>query len=204
MTDPTSLPPGYFDAVYAAHADPWNFEGSDYERDKYAVTLAALPRARYARAFEVGCSIGVFTQLLADRCDRLLAVDVSDAALAIAHRRLASRAHVQVEKMVVPGQFPKQQFDLVMLSEVGYYWSPIDLARASGQIVTAMLPGGHLMLVHWTPPVHDYPSSGDAVHGHFMAMAGPAGPLIHRHGMRAETYRLDLFERSALAADQPG
>ena len=74
MTEPGSLPAGYFEALYAAAPDPWDFEGSDYERGKYAATLAALPQPRYARALEVGCSIGVLTALLAPRCDRLLAV----------------------------------------------------------------------------------------------------------------------------------
>jgi len=64
-----SLPPGYFDALYAASPDPWAFETSAYERAKYAATLDALPARRYRRALEVGCSIGVLTRQLADRCD---------------------------------------------------------------------------------------------------------------------------------------
>lgn len=60
----TSLPPDYFDVRYAADPDPWNFAGSPYERDKYAATLAALPRERYASALEVGCSIGVLLSLI--------------------------------------------------------------------------------------------------------------------------------------------
>ena len=61
---PNTLPPEYFDHVYQANRDPWNFETSPYEREEYAATLAALPRARYAEAFEIGCSLGVLTAQL--------------------------------------------------------------------------------------------------------------------------------------------
>ena len=77
-----SLAPEYFERLYAQSADPWDFEASPYEAAKYAATLAALPRPRYANAFELGCSIGVLTRALAPRCERLLATDVSEAALA--------------------------------------------------------------------------------------------------------------------------
>lgn len=198
---PASLQPAYFDAVYAARADPWNFEGSDYERAKYVATMAALPMPRYLSGFEIGCSIGVLTAQLADRCDRLLAVDVSAVALAAAQRRLAARAHVRIEKMAAPGRFPAGHFDLVMLSEVGYYWSPADLALASRRIVDALSPGGHLVLVHWTPRVADYPLDGDDVHAHFLDLAEASDRLRHLAGSRAACYRLDVFERAA--EDQP-
>jgi hypothetical protein len=74
-----TLEPAYFDNVYAADSDPWKFASSAYERDKYAATLAAFPKPRYASAFEIGCSIGVLTSALAPRCDALLAVDAAAA-----------------------------------------------------------------------------------------------------------------------------
>ena len=61
-----SLPTAYFDRKYAFDPDPWGFATSAYEADKYRATLAALPRARYRRALEVGCSIGVLTERLAE------------------------------------------------------------------------------------------------------------------------------------------
>ena len=74
---PHTLPPEYFDEVYRANTAPWSFETSPYEQAKYTDTVAALPKASYESAFEVGCSLGVLTQLLATRCQHLLAVDVA-------------------------------------------------------------------------------------------------------------------------------
>jgi SAM-dependent methyltransferase len=192
---PNTLAPGYFDEVYRANEDPWAFASSPYERAKYADTLAALDQPRYERAFEIGSSIGVLTAQLAPRCGRLLSVDVSEAALAQARQRCANLPQVELRKMHVPGEFPEGQFDLIMLSEVGYYWSPADLARAADLMLAALPAGAQLLLVHWTPVVPDYPQTGDEVHDFFLQKAGPEGPLRHLHGHRADKYRLDLFAK---------
>ncbi len=195
QNQPNTLPPEYFDHVYQANRDPWDFETSPYEQEKYANTLAALPRPQYAEALEIGCSLGVLTARLAPRCGHLLAVDVSEAALAQARARCAGLPQVEIKLLRIPEEFPAQQFELILLSEVGYYWSPADLARAAGQLVAGLQPGGQLLLVHWTPPVHDYPLTGDEVHEFFLAQAAETGPLRHLIGQRHATYRLDLLEK---------
>lgn len=193
---PHTLPPDYFDKVYQANEDPWNFETSPYERDKYADTLAALPQQQYQRGFEVGCSLGVLTEQLAARCRHLLSIDVAEAPLQRARQRCAHLPQVEFQRMTLPAEFPTgQRFDLVVLSEVGYYWAMPDLEQVVNQLLTALEPGGHLLLVHWTPPVHDYPLTGDEVHEFFLAKTGPEGPLLHLHGHRAAQYRLDLLAR---------
>ncbi|NML66195.1 methyltransferase domain-containing protein [Hymenobacter sp. RP-2-7] len=193
---PDSLPPNYFDDVYRASNDPWAFTSSPYERAKYADTLAALPRPHYPRAFEIGCSIGVLTAQLAPRCGHLLSVDVSEAALTQARQRCASLPQVEIRRLQVPNEFPAGQFDLILLSEVGYYWSRPDLTRAADQLLAALGPGGQLLLVHWTPFVPDYPQTGDEVHAFFLEKTRPGGPLRHLHGHRADNYRLDLLEKA--------
>jgi len=193
---PTSLTTSYFDDVYRANEDPWNFATSDYEREKYGATLAALPNESYLNAFEIGCSIGILTQQLARRCQHLLAVDASELPLRQARERLANYPQVSVQQMSIPGEFPDGSFDLILLSEVGYYLSTADLTKAQQWMVSHLTKGGHLLLVHWTPFVHDYPLTGDQVHESFLELAGSDGPLTHLHGQRAEKYRLDLFVRN--------
>ena len=191
----TTLTPGYFDDVYRANDDPWQFASSPYERDKYATTLAALSRPRYERAFEIGSSIGVFTAQLAPRCGYLLSVDVSEAALAQARQRCAALPQVEIKKMQVPDEFPTGQFDLILLAEVGYYMSPPDLARTADRLLAALPAGGQLLLVHWTPVVHDYPQTGDEVHEFFLKKTRDDGPLSHLAGQRHDRYRLDLLQK---------
>lgn len=192
---PNTLPPTYFDEVYRANEDPWKFESSPYERAKYAATVAALPRAHYATAFEIGCSLGVLTEQLAPHCGHLLAVDVAEAPLERARQRCAHLPQAEFQLLQVPHAFPEGQFELIVVSEVGYYLSPEDLQLARQKILAALLPGGHLLLVHWTPPVHDYPLTGDDVHEFFLQETQPAGPLVQVHAERHATYRLDVLAR---------
>ena len=119
-----------------------------YEQAKYAATMAALPNRQFERAFEIGCSIGVLTALLAPRCSEPWAIDVSDSALHTARQRLAALPRVHLQNMTVPSEFPDGSFDLVVLSEVGCYWSAADLHRASQRIVASLRDGATLVMVH--------------------------------------------------------
>jgi len=189
----SSTPPTYFDRLYDASDDPWRFETSDYEARKYAATLAALPRPQYSNALEIGCAIGVLTAALAPRCAALLAIDLAERALTRAQARCRAWPQVRFRRMQVPAEYPAGNFDLVVLSEVGYYWSEGDLALARERIIAGLVPGGHLLLVHWTQPSPDYPLTGDRVHQKFLDR--PGNLLRHLDGQRADTYRLDLFIR---------
>jgi predicted TPR repeat methyltransferase len=188
-----TLPAAYFDAIYAAHADPWNFAASDYEAAKYAATLAALPQPHYHQAFEIGCSIGVLTQRLAARCDQLLAVDVAQQALQRAQQRCSALPQVRFERMQLPHELPQQSFDLIVLSEVGYYLSAGDLSVLKSALYARLNHGADLILVHWTPYVEDYPLTGDEVHELFLQ---PLAGLNHLSGSRSDRYRIDCWRKS--------
>ena len=136
----------------------------------------------------------MLTERLAARCGQLLSIDVSEHALAQARERCARLPQVRFKKRYLPAEFPAETFDLILVSEVGYYLSLPDLHRLRERCFSQLKPRGHLLLVHWTPLVHDYPLTGDAVHEEFLA-AATGGRLLHKNGARAERYRLDLFER---------
>ncbi len=186
-----SLPPRYFQRIYAKKQDPWEFETSDYEAGKYRITLAALPRERYENAVEVGCSIGVLTRQLAERADRLLGLDVSDRALERARERLAGEPHVDFACMQVPHMLPDDEFDLIVISEVAYYWTRSDLEHAADELAQIHEPGGHLVLVHLTEFVPDYPQTGDQVHDYWTSR--PEWRTVHQ--ARHFRFRIDVLER---------
>lgn len=184
-----SLPPAYFDALYARDPDPWRFATSTYERGKYAATLAALGSRRFTRALEVGCSIGVLTRALAPHCDALLSVDVAESALDQARARCADLPHVRFARMQVPREWPGGRFDLILLSEVVYYLCAEDVDALAARVRAGLRPGGCVLLVHWLGPTN-YPLSGDAATERFVAAAGLPAVLQQR----AEEYRLDRLE----------
>jgi len=158
-----TLPASFFDDMYAAADDPWSMRTRWYERRKYALTTAVLPRKRYGDGLEVGCSVGELTARLADRCDRLTGWDASAAAVQRATRRVAGVGAVAIEQATVPDR-PLPQVDLLVLSEVLYYLDPADLQRFLAQLPAAVRPGGTVVAVHWRHPVAGYPQTGDAVH----------------------------------------
>jgi SAM-dependent methyltransferase len=184
----SSLDRDYFDRVYDRDADPWHFETSAYEREKYDATIALLGDRRFASGFEIGCSIGVLTSRLAGVCDRLLSVDINERALVAARKRCAAIPQVTFAQMTVPRDFPAGRFDLVVVSEVAYYWSDDDLNLALDRIA-ASARGGMVELVHFLPPVADYVRGGDAVHAWFLA--DPR--FVRLRHRRTERYRIDIL-----------
>ena len=183
-----TIAPDYFDALYKADPDPWRFRTSAYEQRKYSDTLAQLKAPRYASGLEVGCAIGVFTQLLASRCDALEAVDASLIALAQAKAHCRDLPHVGIGQAIIPDDFPSGPFDLVVLSEVLYYLTVGDVLRTAARCRLAVREGGEVVLCHWLGET-DYPLSGDEAPGAFTAELAALG---WRHEVtRRDLYRLD-------------
>ena len=193
MAERSSLDRSYFETLYARKADPWDFRTSPYEKRKYAATLAVLSRPTYARVLEVGCSIGVFTRLLAPRCDALLSVDTSPRALAEAQRDSADLGHVTFRLASLPEEFPNGTFDLIVLSEVLYYFSPTDLAGVAARCETALTADGEIVLCHWLGETN-YPLGGDEAAEGFMSSLAPRFRAVATQ--REPEYRLDLLARA--------
>jgi LmbE family N-acetylglucosaminyl deacetylase len=153
-----------FDEVHSASEDPWKYTTSWYERRKRALSLAALPQEHYQSGLEVGCSIGTLTAELAGRCTNLLAVDASSAALEQAARRLVPFPGVKTRQLTLPGSWPGGTYDLMVVSEVGYYLTPAEFGLLLDRIKESMAPGGTLLLCHWRHAVSGWELDGETVH----------------------------------------
>ena len=201
--DTGSLPGRYFDDLYgqAVDGDPWRFRTSPYEAAKYAATLARLPRPRYQSGLEVGCSIGVFTRLLATRVDHLLAVDIASAALDAAREHCRDQPHVKFRQADLLRGVPPGPFDLIVVAEVAYYWTRPDAERTLIRLNEELVPKGHLILVHWRESVPDYPRNGDQVHAQALDLARSMD-LRHRGQWIDTQYRIDLWESPGAASHE--
>lgn len=189
-----SLEPDYFKGVYNASDDPWDFETSEYESSKYKATLAAIPKDKYENALEIGCSIGVLTEILAKKCHNLLSIDVSEKALKIAKERCKNLDHVSFKNMNFKDELPDDQFNLILISEVAYYLSPEDWNQTMARLLKIMKPDAIVILVHWLPEVYDYPQTGDEVHESFKKTMN--AKMTNILSQREENYRMDVWERS--------
>lgn len=154
----------HFDRMLAADPDPWGFETRWYEKRKRALTLASLPDERYRRALEIGCSTGVLSRELAGRAEELLGIDISSRALELARARNADLPHTRFERRTVPGEWPDGRFDLVVISEVGYYLDDADLRATAGLLDGALTAEGVVVACHWRHPTAGRSHPGDEVH----------------------------------------
>ncbi len=182
----------HFQRLYDADADPWHFRTSAYEQEKYRRTLASLGDRRFRSGFEAGCSIGVLTRRLATNCDALLAVDIVEAPLAAARRICADQPWVRFQKMRVPGEWPDEMFNLIVLSEVLYFLAPADIAAVADRVCATLEADGIALLVNWRGRSGD-PCTGDAAADLFMNRAQRWLSLRVHH--QEADYRLDLLCR---------
>jgi cyclopropane fatty-acyl-phospholipid synthase-like methyltransferase len=179
----------FFEDLFAGGQDPWNFETSAYERAKYDATLEVIGRG-HANALEIGCSIGVFTRRLAERCGHVLGVDIAESALEAARVRCRDCPNVTFRRMQLPHEFPVGQFDLVTLSEVGYYWTPADLETFLAWLKVGLRADGLFVMVHWTGETN-YPQTAGQVHDR--VNAATEGVLRNVFSATTGQYRLDAL-----------
>ncbi|KRE52790.1 PIG-L family deacetylase [Phycicoccus sp. Soil748] len=185
-----------FDAMFGDGDDPWGFESSWYEQRKRAVTMSCLPTARLGRVLEVGCSTGVLTAELASRATSVVATDLSAEAVARARRRFADVPGVQVLRLRAPQQWPEGEFDVVVLSEIGYFWHADELDEALRRAVGCLAPHGVLVLCHWRHPVQGWPLDGDTVHRVASGIVGMETVVSHVE----QDFRVDVLARPGFAS----
>jgi predicted TPR repeat methyltransferase len=187
--------PAYFDRIYTESEDPYGFDRNDYEQLKFAHLLAVCGDGPFVRALELGCAVGSLTELLAPRCRELVAVDISSAAVTKAAERVERFTGVSCETRNLPSELPSGEFDLIVASDVLYYWTRADVEAGVRRLSSVLKPGGALVAAHYVPP-WGVLLTGNEVHDILRSTA----PLKHVLEERVEfgtdrPYRVDRYER---------
>jgi SAM-dependent methyltransferase len=195
MTDKSAVSQAAFEDKYQRSDDPWQFAASPYEQRRYVATLRALPLARYSRAFEPGCSVGVLTAALAERCDTLLACDIAPTAVRLARERCAAFPNVHIDQSDLSKSLPDGPFDLVVFSELGYYFSAATLSKTIRDLAKRLQPGGQLIAVHWRGESEDHLLHGDQVHAIVKDTLDEDQRCIWLKGEIHPEFRLDVWGR---------
>ncbi|MFJ9531426.1 methyltransferase domain-containing protein [Herbaspirillum sp. NPDC101396] len=192
----------YFDALYERSDDPWRIAGNWYEQRKRGLVTAVLPRLRFRHAFEPACGSGELSLELGRRCDRLLCSDFSATAVEIAQERWqqagagsrGATCDARFVRMAVPEEWPEQlgpAFDLIILSEFGYYLAPDALNTLPALANASLAADGVLVACHWKHDFAQRVHSAAAVHALFDALDG-----LHRCGHYEDAdFLLDAWSR---------
>lgn len=186
-----------FDRMYDGADDPWAFAGSFYEERRRSLVLAHLGYRRYGRALEIGCADGRLTEALLERCDHVVALDTSHRAVTAAQDR-APRA--VVEQGMAPADLPPGPFDLVLLSEVGYFLTPLELVATLRRCEALLSSGGEIVLCHWQHPTEHIPLDGVLVHEQAATMLGAGRRAAYLDG----DLRIDVWGDAPSLARQEG
>jgi cyclopropane fatty-acyl-phospholipid synthase-like methyltransferase len=137
-----------FEKRYLERGDYWNYETSDYERAKYRRTMDFIVALRSGNAsvLEVGCSVGVFTELLAAQFEQVTAIDVSREALALAAQRHA-RPNIRFLRSDIRGIPATSRYDVIVCAEILYYLPEEDVARVLNKLADLLSDRGIVVTV---------------------------------------------------------
>ena len=187
----------FFEQMYQAKDDPWSFASSAYELGRYDATMRALEPRRYRRAFEPGCAVGVLTARLATICDRVDAMDISPTAVEQTRARCKDLANVHTTCGSLPRFLPAGSFDLIVFSEVGYYFEEDALRTLAEELVGRICTSGVLLAVHWLGSSKDHILKGDRVHEILGSIGGLRLEYSERKAdSKAAGFRLDRWSRT--------
>jgi SAM-dependent methyltransferase len=128
-------------AAAYARVSAANAANAAYERPALRALLADVANLD---VLDAGCAAGEHALWLSERGARVIALDASDAMVALARERLGERARVLRADLDAPLPFGAGAFDLVVSSLTLHYlrdWLPVlrELARV-------LRPGGRLVL----------------------------------------------------------
>ncbi len=134
-----------------SQADPWHYTTNSFEILRHRREAEMLDGVRginrFGCALEIGCAEGVFTGILADRCDSLLATDFSEVALARARQRRQWDEHVTFAQMDLRTDSLPGVFDLIVaIHVVEYIKNPLSLRRVRDRLVRGLRIGGYLLI----------------------------------------------------------
>ncbi len=141
--------------VFRRGADPYQYATSPYELTRFERMSGLLTGRRFCSALEVGCAEGHFTRTLAEICDQVTALDLSEAALCRA-RALVDQPHVEWIQANVRTWQPDKSYDLMVMAEVLYYLPAPTKGPSYEKAFTLFIerllsrlePGGRLLLAH--------------------------------------------------------
>ena len=189
--EPKTVTAEYFQEKYEKNSDPWDYLQSEYEKKKRDATIEGLGDKCFKRALEVGSSIGVLTKRLSEVCEHVLGIDCAENAVNLASESARGTGAIEFKKCLLPAEFPRERFDLIVISEIGYYLSRNDLQELIVATANALVAGGTLLLVHWTGICIDHPLSARYVHARFRDYFSGKDTLLYTLTDPSSSYLID-------------
>jgi hypothetical protein len=133
----------------------------------------------------------VLTERLALCCDAVDAIDFSSTAVAEAKARCSHLPQIEVRCAELPDGRQNKSFDLLVLSEIGYYFTLQSWQQIVFSLIDSLPEGATILAAHWLGHSEDHCISGDEVHE--IILSHPQVQL--EHAERKQRFRLDRLVR---------
>lgn len=144
-----AVPAAHFENLFEHSSDPWHYETTAYEADRFRRTIDALGGKRYSQALELGCANGALTSRLLPQCDAIIATDVSVAALKAARARFSTTSNIDFRQGNLPEDLPEGRFDLIVVSDMLYYLGLRGITRLMAQLPSRAAPGCRIVISNY-------------------------------------------------------
>lgn len=138
-----------FERRYLECRDPWDYQSNPYEHRKYQSTLACALKWRSSdgRALEVGCSIGVFTKMMAGAFQAVTAIDLSKEILPAARQLNAESPHIEFRVADIRSADLGEAYDVIFCAEVLYYIAEVDAPQVRRRLDRFLATDGIIIMV---------------------------------------------------------
>ena len=122
-----------FERLFRKVKDPWGFEGSVFEEERFKVMRELMLKTGCGSVIELGCGEGYFTEKISEDCSKLVCLDVSETAIARAMKRTCIPDYV-VGDFTKDGVIPEKDYDVAVAGEVFYYIKEDDIPKVLEKI----------------------------------------------------------------------
>lgn len=183
-----------FEQLFSADPDPWNYKTSRFEEHKRTMLLHHCRRRALGRVLELGCAIGVTTQFLAQGALRVVAVDASPSALALAERHLSDKSNVRFIEGRLPHDLPRGPYDTIVVSELVYYLSARDAVALARGVVDVCAPGARVVVLHHHLKFPDAAVQPELAHRRFVSHLRRR--LVPGAHSRTNRFMIDVLHRA--------
>ncbi len=182
-----------FDAKFGCDADPWSTFTNRDEAHKRTAIIQSLGGRTLGRVLELAAGNGSNSVALARHALRLDATEGTQNGTDLARKAVAGTPHVHVERLVLPGRFPRATYDAIVVAEVLYYLSKRDMAAVAQDVAAALTPGGRLILAHHRVDYPDFVQHAHGIHQRFLL--DTRAEWLKLNNVRTGRWRVESYGR---------